>query len=90
MTVELKVNLSKIFGAGSIQGSAGSLQRYLSQTDNGDGEIRIDGELKTLSEAESELSSHLSTDVSMISKIIATSTYSDQSLSDTFTLEIVL
>lgn len=90
MTVELKVNLPKIFGAGSIQGSAGSLQRYLSQTDNGDGEIRIDGQLKTLSEAESELSSHLSTDVSMISKIIATSTYSDQSLSDTFTLEIVL
>tara|TARA_R100000008_G_C3497177_1_gene121765 strand:+ start:191 stop:466 length:276 start_codon:yes stop_codon:yes gene_type:complete len=90
MTIELKINLSKIFGVGTIEGSAGTLQRYLSQTDNGGGEIRIDGQIKTLSEAETELSSHLSTDVSAISKIIATTTYSDQSLQDTFTLEIVL
>ncbi len=90
MRIELKIKLAKIFGAGSMQGSAGTLQRYLSQTDNGGGEIRINGEVKSLAEAESDLSSYLSTDVSMNSKTIASSTYSDPELSDTFTLEIVL
>jgi hypothetical protein len=90
MTVELKIKLSKIFGVGTTQGSSGTLQRYLSQTDSGEGEIRIDNEIKSLSEAEAQLSSYLSTDISMMAKLIGTETNSDPELADWFTLEILL
>jgi len=90
MTIELKIKLAKIFGVGSMNGSSGTLQRYLSQTDNGDGQIRINSEIKSLSEAEADLSSFLSTDVSMSAKIISTSSCSDPEIDDWFTLEIVL
>jgi len=90
MTIELKIKLAKIFGVGSMNGSSGTLQRYLSQTDNGDGQIQINNEIKSLSEAEADLSSFLSTDVSMSAKIISTSSCSDPEIDDWFTLEIVL
>ena len=89
MRIKLRIRLSKIFGVGSIQGSAGTLQRYLSQTDNGGGTIRINGVLKSLSESELELSSYLSIDVSG-SKIINSETNSDPDIGDWFTLEINL
>ena len=90
MKVELRINFAKIFGVGALQGSSGTLQRYLSQTDAGSGRIEIDGIEKTLSEAESELSSHLSTDVTEIAKMIGTEQNSDPALGDWFTLEIIL
>ena len=90
MIVELKINFVKIFGIGSLQGAAGTLQRFLSQTDAGDGRIEIDGQIKTLSEAETLLSSHLSTDVTDLAKFIGLETYSDPSIGNWFNLEIVL
>jgi len=90
MTVELKIKLAKIFGVGSMQGTTGTLQRYLSQTDNGQGEIQINNEMKSLSEAEAELSLYLATDVSMIAKIVSSSSSSDPAVPDWFTIEIIL
>ena len=90
MKVELKINFGKIFGVGALQGSSGTLERYLTQTDAGSGRIEIGGIEKTLSEAQTELSSHLSTDVTGIAKMIATEQNSDTALGDWFTLEITL
>jgi len=90
MIVELKINFVKIFGIGSLQGSSGTLQRFLSQTDSGEGRIEIDGQIKTLSEAETLLSSHLSTDVTDLAKFIGLEAYSDPSIGNWFNLEIVL
>ena len=90
MKVELRINFGKIFGVGALQGSSGTLQRYLSQTDTGSGRIEIDGIENTLSEAEALLSSHLSTDVTEIAKISGTEQNSDSTLGDWFSLEIVL
>ncbi len=90
MKVELRINFGKIFGIGALQGSSGTLERYLSQTDAGSGTITIDGVEKTLSEAEAELSSHLSTDVTEISDMIGTERNYDSTLGDWFTLEIML
>jgi len=90
MKVELKINFGKIFGVGELQGSTGTLQRYLSQTDAGDGRITIDGIEKTLSEAQTELSSHLSTDVTEIADLTATESNSDSSLGNWFYLEIII
>ena len=66
------------------------MQRYLSQTDTGSGRIEIDGIEKTLSEAETLLSSHLSMDVTEIAKMSGTERNSDPTLGDWFTLEFVL
>ena len=90
MIVELKINFVKIFGIGTASGDDGTLQRFLSQTDAGDGRIEIDGQIKTLSEAETLLSSHLSTDVTDLAKFIGLETYSDPSIGNWFNLEIVL
>ena len=90
MKVELRINFGKIFGVGALQGSSGTLERYLTQTDAGSGRITIDGTEKTLSEAQTELSSHLSTDVTEIADLTGTESNSDPSLGDWFNLEIVL
>jgi len=90
MKVELRINFAKIFGVGALQGGSGTLERYITQTDAGSGRIAIDGTDKTLSEAESELSSYLSTDVTEIAKMIGTEQNSDPALGDWFTLEIIL
>ena len=90
MIVELKINFVKIFGIGSLEGASGTLQRFLSQTDAGGGRIEIDGQEKTLSEAETMLSSYLSTDVTDLVDYIGTETYSDPTLDDWFSLQIVL
>lgn len=90
MIVELKINFVKIFGIGSLQGSSGTLQRFLSQTAAGDGRIEIDGQEKTLSEAETLLSSHLSTDVIDLAKFTGLETYSDPAQGNWFNLEITL
>jgi len=90
MKVELRINFAKIFGVGALQGGSGTLQRYLSQTDTGSGRIEIDGIEKTLSEAETLLSSHLSMDVTEIAKMSGTERNSDPTLGDWFTLEFVL
>ncbi len=90
MIIELRVSISKIFGVGTLQGSSGTLERYLSQTDAGSGRIEIDGDIKTLSEAEALLSSHLSTDVSEIVDLIGTERNSDRALGDWINLEIRL
>tara|TARA_R110000824_G_scaffold153066_1_gene324574 strand:- start:284 stop:559 length:276 start_codon:yes stop_codon:yes gene_type:complete len=90
MIVELKINFVKIFGIGTIAGGDGTLQRFLSQTDAGDGRIEIDGQEKTLSEAETLLSSHLSTDITDLIKYTGLETYSDPSQPDCFNLEIAL
>ena len=90
MIVELRINFGKIFGVGALQGSSGTLERYLTQTDAGSGRITIDGTDKTLSEAQTELSSHLSTDVTEIADLTGTESNSDPSLGDWFNLEIVL
>ena len=90
MKVELRINFGKIFGVGALQGSSGTLERYLSQADAGSGRITIDGVEKTLSEAKTELSSHLSTDVTEIADVIGTERNSDTALGDWFTAEIDL
>jgi len=90
MIVELRINYAKIFGIGSLEGASGTLQRFLSQTDAGGGRIEIDGQEKTLSEAETMLSSHLSTDVTDLVDYTGSETYSDPALDDWFNLEIVL
>jgi hypothetical protein len=90
MIVELKINFVKIFGIGSLQGSSGTLQRFLSQTVAGGGRIEVDGQEKTLSEAETLLSSHLSTDVTDLAKFTGLETYSDPAMGNWFNLEIVL
>ena len=90
MIVELRINYAKIFGIGAIAGSSGTLERFLSQTDAGGGRIEINGQEKTLSEAETMLSSHLSTDVTDLVDYTGSETYSDPALDDWFNLEIVL
>mgnify|MGYP003125232543 CR=1 FL=1 len=90
MIVELKINIKKIFGVGSLQGASGTLQRFISQTVSGGGRIEIDGQEKTLSEAETLLSSHLSTDVTDILNLAGTEMNSDPSLGNWIEIEIVL
>ena len=90
MIVELRINYAKIFGIGALQGSSGTLQRFLSQTDAGGGRIEVNGQEKTLSEAETLLSSYLSTDVIDLVDYTGSETYSDPTLDDWFSLEITL
>ena len=90
MIIELRVSINKLFGVGALQGSSGSLQRYLTQTDSGSGRIEIDGVEMTLSEAEALLSSHLSTNVSEIVDMIGTERNSDPSMGNWINLEIRL
>ena len=90
MIIELRVSINKLFGVGALQGSSGSLQRYLTQTDSGSGRIEIDGVEMTLSEAEALLSSHLSTDVSEIANMIGTERNSDPAMGNWINLEIRL
>tara|TARA_R110002110_G_scaffold120714_1_gene296041 strand:- start:6 stop:281 length:276 start_codon:yes stop_codon:yes gene_type:complete len=90
MIVDLKINFVKIFGIGSLQGSSGTLQRFLSQTDAGDGRIEVDGQEKTLSEAETLLSSHLSTDITDLIIFTGQETDSNPAVSSWFNLEVTL
>tara|TARA_R110000824_G_scaffold71188_3_gene182439 strand:+ start:1561 stop:1833 length:273 start_codon:yes stop_codon:yes gene_type:complete len=90
MIIELRVSINKLFGVGALQGSSGSLQRYLTQTDSGSGRIEIDGVEMTLSEAEALLSSHLSTNVSEIVDMIGTERNSDPTMGSWINLEIRL
>jgi|TARA_R110002020_G_scaffold185477_1_gene383086 hypothetical protein len=91
MIIELRVNVAKIFGVGSMQGGSGTLQRYLSQTDAGSGRIEVsDHGILSLSEAEALLSSHLSTDVSEIANMIGTERNSDPAMGNWINLEIRL
>tara|TARA_R110001583_G_scaffold92963_1_gene235715 strand:- start:935 stop:1210 length:276 start_codon:yes stop_codon:yes gene_type:complete len=90
MIVELKINFVKIFGIGALQGSSGTLQRFLSQTDAGDGRIEVDGQEKTLSEAETLLSSHLSTDITDLTIFTGQETDSNPAVGSWFNLEVTL
>lgn len=90
MEIEIRVGVGKLFGVGSLQGTSGSLQRYISQTSAAGGIIYINGIIKTLSEAETELSSYLSTDVSGLVLLKGSSTSPSLSYEDVINLEIVL